>query len=171
MGDLLKAIARLLYLRGSPEAFPDSPGLAFGAAAFSIALAETLFYQGEAFKEVLASIAVSVFFVIAMPWLILRLSKLEIRFNRTLLALAVVNMAIVALATPLNFLVSQDGELAVETAGALSALVGWVICILVWMIAVQTRIWMYATSRSLLACLFLVLFLLIGEVAASYSLP
>ncbi len=150
---------------------PDSLGWALLAAGLALGAAEWIWADEDAISAVLASVAVTAFFLIAMPWLILRWAKRSEWFNRTLLALAAVDLASAVLALPgYRFAAYEEGYEGAPDWWIWPVLV-WLLVLIAWTITVKVRIWRQATSRSAMACLALVSVLWVVEIAVQFSLP
>lgn len=171
MSGTLATLARLFLFRDSQQALRDSLAWALFVAALAIGITELLASGEAAVADVLASAAISTFFLVGMTWLILRLAKRDEWFNRTLLGLVAVDLACLILMLPGFYLFAYEERPDDPAMGVLLPTVVWLLSVLIWSLAVKVRLWMYATSRSALACSILVLFLLAAEIAAQFLLP
>lgn len=152
-------------LRAGPGVLSGRIAPALALAALAIALPELLLAADEFDPRVLAySLAVAVFFLLAMPWLIARMAGHIDRYPQALTGLALADLALL----PVVILVFHVfNNLTTDLAAWWLPLLLLVLAALGWMIALRTRIWRFLTGAGSVRSGGLAIILIAFEIWAS----
>ena len=142
---LFQGIARFLALKAWPDALPRHIGFAVALAVAAIVLPELMF-PAEAFdlRILASSSAIAAFFLFAVPWLLARSTGHADRYAQSLAGLALADLALLPFAG-LFLRLADDAASDFGAWGIPLLLVA--VALMVWMLALRTRIWMFVTGE------------------------
>lgn len=161
----MRELLKLLVLRGRVEALPDAwpPVLLALATVLAVHLGGVIAF-GALSASTAASLLVTLFFLLLLPWLVLRVAARAGFYRRVLLALAVLEAATALAAVPVTWMLRDGIEVWSKPTVALVAVLG--VLVVAWAIAAQARIWRQGTLWPWIACVALVL----GSMVAQWLL-
>lgn len=141
---LLTCLRDICLFRAGPQDLPFSPALALRLSAMLVVLGVVgSSIQGVAPADLLLRVGLMLAFLVAPPWLLLRLRGREPRFVQTLSALAGVGVLYNIVALPLLLALAGRGEALGRDPGL--ALAAWVLLALtLWRVLVAGHVWRHA---------------------------
>ena len=167
MKALLDLLRDLMLFRRGPQDLPFSPALLAAACVIGFALDAFVAGRFQQMQDAVPRVAFSLAALLALPWIALKLAKLEARYAQTATALVATSAMFTLLTLPVLLGVGQlPAEPKDLTAG--QALLGWVSLLLVgWQLAVRGHILRHALDLPMrLGVLIAVVFFAIELIVA-----
>lgn len=168
---LLSETIGLCRFRRSPADLPFNPTLAVALLVIGQVVKVLVAYQLGEPRHVVPSGAVSVLFVMAGTWLVLRLGNVSERFWQTLLALAAVNLLFDLASFPLAVAIGPLPEMVPGEPPAIPLLPGMALIVLTgWRLLVAGHVWRHALGVPIPVGVLIVVGLFLAELVLQVSL-